>query len=47
MDGTGQHPIFELTTITHRRIPIFHALLAPCPRERRLPVIARELMKQL
>lgn len=25
-------------------IPIFYALLAPCPRERRLPVIARELI---
>jgi UbiD family decarboxylase len=27
MDGTRQQPIFEVTTITHRRNPIFHALL--------------------
>jgi UbiD family decarboxylase len=27
MDGTRQQPIFQVTTITHRRAPIFHALL--------------------
>ncbi len=27
MDGTREQPIFEVTAITHRRDPIFHALL--------------------
>jgi len=27
MDGTRQQPVFRVTTITHRRNPIFHALL--------------------
>jgi UbiD family decarboxylase len=27
MDGTREQPIFQVTTITHRRHPIFHALL--------------------
>lgn len=32
MDGTREQPVFHVTTITHRRNPIFHALL-PAGRE--------------
>ncbi len=32
MDGTREQPIFKVTTVTHRRSPIFHALL-PAGRE--------------
>ncbi len=32
MDGTREQPVFRVTTITHRRNPIFHALL-PAGRE--------------
>jgi UbiD family decarboxylase len=32
MDGTRKQPVFKVTTVTHRRSPIFHALL-PAGRE--------------
>jgi UbiD family decarboxylase len=32
MDGTREQPVFRVTTVTHRRYPIFHALL-PAGRE--------------
>ena len=32
MDGMREQPVFKVTTVTHRRSPIFHALL-PAGRE--------------
>ncbi len=42
MDGTREQPIFRVTTITHRRNPIFHALLPAGMEHKNLMGMPRE-----
>ena len=42
MDGTRMQPIFRVTTITHRRNPIFHALLPAGMEHKNLMGMPRE-----